>query len=68
MTVAAHRGFLSVDSDQVKVLAEIAELAGDIDVARAKAALTRARESMDAKAGAAARRAEARLHAAGAMH
>lgn len=67
VVAAVHGGFLSVDSDAVKILAEVAELAADIDVTRAKAALDRAREAMDSKAGAAARRAEARLIAAGAL-
>lgn len=64
---AVHGGFMSVDSDRVTILAELAELAADIDVTRAKAALARARESQDAKASAAARRAEARLLAAGGL-
>ncbi|MEY3407123.1 MAG: hypothetical protein RL038_184 [Actinomycetota bacterium] len=67
VVAAVHGGFLSVDSDAVKILAEVAELSADIDVTRAKAALARAREAMDSKAGAAARRAEARLIAAGAL-
>ncbi len=67
VVAAVHGGFLSVDSDAVKILAEVAELSSDIDVTRAKAALDRAREAMDAKAAAAARRAEARLIAAGAL-
>lgn len=68
VVAAVHNGFLSIDSDQVTILAQVAELAADIDVTRARAALARARESMDSKAAAAARRAEARLHAAGIMH
>ena len=67
VVAAVHGGFLSVDSNAVKILAEVAELSTDIDVTRAKAALDRAREAMDAKAAAAARRAEARLIAAGAL-
>lgn len=67
VVAAVHGGFLSVDSDAVKILAEVAELSTDIDVTRAKAALDRAREAMDSKAAAAARRAEARLIAAGAL-
>lgn len=67
IVAAVHGGFLSVDSNRVAVLAEIAEMAADIDVVRAKAALERARASMDDKAAAAARRAEARLRAAGAL-
>ena len=41
--VAVHGGFFSVDSDQVNVIAETAELAEEIDVERAKAALERAK-------------------------
>lgn len=68
IVAAVHGGFLSVDSNKVTVLAQTAELASDIDVVRAKAALERAREAMDDKAAAAARRAEARLRAAGSLH
>lgn len=68
IVAAVHGGFLSVDNNAVTVLAQTAELAADIDVMRAKAALERARESMDDKAAAAARRAEARLRAAGTLH
>lgn len=68
VVAAVHGGFMSVDSNAVTILAEIAELAGDIDVARARAALARARENMDSKAAAAARRAEARLLAAEGLH
>ena len=39
--VAVHGGFFSVDSDTVNVIAEVAELAQDIDIDRAKAALSR---------------------------
>lgn len=64
--VAVHEGFLSVDSDVVKILAETAELGSEIDVERAKAAKQRA---IDAGADdpdeiAAIRRAETRLYAA----
>ena len=59
---AVHGGFLSVTDQGVTVLAEVAELAGDIDTARAKAALERARSEQDT---AAQRRAESRLRAAG---
>lgn len=63
VVAAVHGGFLSVDSNVVRILAEVAELASDIDVLRAKAALEKARQSEDDKAAAAARRAEARLRA-----
>jgi F-type H+-transporting ATPase subunit epsilon len=64
LRVAVHGGFLSVRSDGVSVLAEMAETADEIDVARARAALDRA--DADTPEGAAARdRALARLRAAG---
>lgn len=45
--VAAHGGFLSVAKDEVNIIAEVAELAADIDVDRAKAALARAQAAGD---------------------
>lgn len=63
VVAAVHGGFLSVDSNVVRILAEVAELASDIDVVRAKAALEKARAAEDDKAASAARRAEARLRA-----
>jgi F-type H+-transporting ATPase subunit epsilon len=39
---AAHGGFLSVSDDNVTILTEIAELSGEIDIDRARAALERA--------------------------
>jgi F-type H+-transporting ATPase subunit epsilon len=64
LRVAVHGGFLSVRSDGVSVLAEMAETADEIDVARARAALDGA--DADTPEGAAARdRALARLRAAG---
>ncbi len=63
LRVAVHGGFLSVRNEGVSVLAELAETADDIDVARARAALERADESDE---GVAARhRALARLRAVG---
>ena len=62
LLVAVHGGFLSVTDEGVTVLAEVAELAPDIDTARAQAALERARSEDDL---AAQRRAESRLRAAG---
>lgn len=64
---AVHGGFLSVANDEVTILAEIAELAPEIDVARARTALDRASGASDddAAAQAAASRARARLAAAG---
>ena len=59
---AVHGGFLSVTDQGVTVLAEIAELGGDVDQARARTALERARAEGDESA---VRRAESRLRAAG---
>ena len=59
---AVHGGFLSVTEQGVTVLAEIAEMATDIDTGRARAALERARGEGDE---AAVKRAEGRLLAAG---
>ena len=67
IVAAVHGGFLSVDSNNVTILGQVAELASDIDVTRARAALERARQTQDDRAAAAARRAEARLQAAGIM-
>jgi F-type H+-transporting ATPase subunit epsilon len=64
LRVAVHGGFLSVRADGVSILAEMAETADEIDVARARAALDRA--DPETPEGAAARdRALARLRAAG---
>jgi F-type H+-transporting ATPase subunit epsilon len=66
VVVAAHGGFLSVTDRGVSILAETAEVAGDIDVDRARDALRRANEAgEDPEAMAAARRAIGRLRAAG---
>jgi F-type H+-transporting ATPase subunit epsilon len=67
LVVAVHGGFLSITQDGVSVLAEQAELAGEVDVARAEAALQRARgaDPADADAHAAEQRALSRLRAAG---
>lgn len=67
VVAAVHGGFLSVDSNSVTILGQVAELAADIDVTRARAALERARQTQDDNAANAARRAEARLQAAGIM-
>ncbi|HEY1239652.1 MAG TPA: F0F1 ATP synthase subunit epsilon [Bryobacteraceae bacterium] len=45
-TLAVHGGFLEVVEDHVRVLADAAERAEDIDVERARTALRRAREQM----------------------
>jgi F-type H+-transporting ATPase subunit epsilon len=67
LVVAVHGGFLSVTEEGVSVLAELAEPAGEIDVARAQAALQRARAvtAPDPDAHAAEQRALSRLRAAG---
>lgn len=67
LVAAVHGGFLSVTESGVSVLAERVELAEEIDVARARAALDRARSAApdDDDAAAAALRATARLRAAG---
>ena len=63
--VAVHGGFLSVRSDGVSVMAELAESSDEIDVARARAALERAGTGTDEESVAARDRAMARLRAAG---
>ncbi len=64
--VAVHGGFFSVDSDKVNVIAESAELAQDIDIERAMAALGRAQANIDSPDLSAVRRAEARIQVASA--
>ena len=44
--LAVHRGFLEVLDDHVRVLADAAERAEDIDAERARAALRRSREAV----------------------
>ena len=63
--VAVHGGFLSVRPDGVSVLAEMAENAEEIDVARAREALSRAGDANDPESVAARNRALSRLRAAG---
>jgi F-type H+-transporting ATPase subunit epsilon len=67
LVYAVHGGFLSVTEDGVSVLAELAEPADEIDVARAEAALQRARsgDGDDEEVRAAEQRALSRLRAAG---
>ncbi len=65
LRVAVHGGFLSVHKDGVSVLAEQAEIAEDIDVARARDQLNRYDADGDADEVAARNRALARLRAAG---
>jgi len=67
MLVAVHGGFFSVDSNKVNVIAEVAELAEDIDLERAQAALARAQQiAADEQDAGALRRAETRITVAGA--
>lgn len=63
--VAVHGGFLSVRKDGVSVLAEMAESADEIDVARAREALARVGDDKDEESVAARNRALSRLRAAG---
>jgi F-type H+-transporting ATPase subunit epsilon len=66
LVVAAHGGFVSVTERGVSILAETAEISTEIDVQRARDALSRAEaERDDPEATAAARRAQSRLRAAG---
>ena len=46
MTLAVHSGFVEVLDDHVRVLADAAERAEEIDLERARAALRRAREAV----------------------
>ena len=62
VVAAVHGGFLSVTEAGVTVLAEIAELAQDIDANRARSSLDSARADADEPA---VRRAEGRLRAVG---
>lgn len=67
LVAAVHGGFLSVTEGGVSILAEVAELADEIDVSRAQAALERARsgDAEDTEVQAAEARAMSRLRAAG---
>lgn len=67
--VAVHGGFAAMDSDNVRILAETAELSSDIDVDRAKRALDRARSAGEDSPEilAAIHRAETRLKAVAAV-
>jgi len=65
LRVAVHGGFLSVHRDGVSVLAEQAEMADEIDVARARESLNRSEGDEDPDEVAARNRAMARLRAAG---
>lgn len=58
VVAAVHGGFLSVTADSVSVLAESAELAGEIDVAEARSGLTADDAEERARAAARVRAAE----------
>jgi F-type H+-transporting ATPase subunit epsilon len=68
-TAAVHGGFVEVSGDTVTILSDVAELASQIDVERARRASeradARAHGDHDAEAESAARRAHVRLAAAG---
>ena len=67
-TIAVHGGFVEVSHDRVTVLSDVAEVASQIDVERARTAHDRAeaqlRTEHDAEAEAALRRARVRIEAA----
>ncbi|GGX82268.1 MULTISPECIES: F0F1 ATP synthase subunit epsilon [Streptomyces] len=65
VVAAVHGGFISFADDKLSLLAEIAELADEIDVKRAERALERAKSAADA---AAERRADVRLRAVAGVH
>ena len=65
LVAAVHGGFLSVTRDSVSILAEVVELAEEIDAGRARQSLDEAKSGDDDEAKAAARRATARLRAVG---
>ncbi len=69
--VAVHGGFVEVSNDRVTILSDVAEVASQIDVNRARAAAERAeaalRNETDAEAEAALRRANVRLSVAGGL-
>ena len=67
-TIAVHGGFVEVSHDRVTVLSDVAEVASQIDVERARAAHDRAEAALrtehDVEAEAALRRARVRIEAA----
>ena len=67
LVVAIHGGFFSVSGNDVNVIAEVAELAEDIDLERAQAALARiqADGEVSEEEQAALARAETRIQIAG---
>jgi F-type H+-transporting ATPase subunit epsilon len=66
---AVHGGFVEVSEDRVTILSDVAEMADEIDIDRARAAMDRlealVREEHDAECEAALRRAHVRLQLAG---
>jgi F-type H+-transporting ATPase subunit epsilon len=65
---AVHGGFIEVSGDRVTILSDVAELASDIDAARARRALEeaeRVQDRDDAEVEAALRRARLRVELAG---
>jgi F-type H+-transporting ATPase subunit epsilon len=67
--IAVHGGFVEVSDDQVTILSDVAELADEIDVARAEQARTQAESDLrnnadDEEAQAALKRAEIRIEVA----
>jgi len=66
LLVAVHGGFFSVANNEVQVIAEVAELAADISIERAKEALARAQAAGPELDERAVRRAETRLSVAAA--
>jgi F-type H+-transporting ATPase subunit epsilon len=59
VVAAVHGGFVEVKNDRVTILSDVAELASQIDVARAREALAGAGDDEDAR-----RRAEVRIEVA----
>ncbi|MDP2288292.1 MAG: F0F1 ATP synthase subunit epsilon [Actinomycetota bacterium] len=68
LLVAVHGGFFSMANNEVQVIAEVAELASDINLERAKEALARAQAASagEDEESLAARRAETRISVAAA--
>src|SRR3954468_1043274 len=65
LVAAVHGGFLAVTRESVSVLAEVVELADEIDAGRARQSLDESRDGDDEESKAKARRATARLRALG---
>ena len=67
--VAVHGGFVEVSNDTVTILSDVAEMASQIDIERARRAKEQAKEHLrhehDGEVEATLRRAHARLEAAG---